>query len=221
MYLKFQLAILLIFVIGFSACGQSNKNKKTSTKKENNKMTTDSKNLDIATFGGGCFWCTEAIFQELKGVQSVTSGYSGGAKPNPTYEQVCSGATGHAECTQIVYDATAITYDELLEVFWKTHDPTTLNQQGADHGTQYRSVIFYHNEKQKERAEYYKAELTKQAVYPNPIVTEITGFTHFYAAENYHQDYYNQNKSQGYCNFVITPKVEKFRKVFKDKLRKE
>jgi peptide-methionine (S)-S-oxide reductase len=173
---------------------------------------------DIATFGTGCFWCTEAIFQELKGVLSVTSGYMGGTVPNPGYEEVCTGTTGHAECLQIVYDPCVITYDELLEVFWESHDPTTLNRQGNDIGTQYRSAIFYHNEEQRQKAEHYKAELDKQGAYPNPIVTEITPASTFYPAEDYHQNYYNDHGSQPYCYLVIRPKVEKFEKAFADKM---
>jgi peptide-methionine (S)-S-oxide reductase len=176
--------------------------------------------LQIATFGSGCFWCTEAIFERLNGVVKVESGYSGGKVENPTYEEVCTGTTGHAEVTQITYDPSIITFDELLEVFWKTHDPTTLNRQGNDVGTQYRSVIFYHNEEQKELAEKYKAELDESDVWDNHIVTEISPFINFYSAEKYHQDYYNNNPNQGYCTFVITPKVEKFEKIFKDKLKK-
>ncbi|HEU4610230.1 MAG TPA: peptide-methionine (S)-S-oxide reductase MsrA [Chitinophagaceae bacterium] len=174
---------------------------------------------DTATFGTGCFWCTEAIFQQLEGVLKVTSGYSGGHVANPSYQQVCTGTTGHAECVQIVYDPAKISFDELLEVFWQTHDPTTLNRQGNDVGTQYRSAIFYHNEQQKEKAEHYKAELNKSGAFNNPIVTEITAYTRFYPAENYHQDYYNNNGDQPYCNYVIRPKLEKFRKVFKDRLK--
>ena len=176
-------------------------------------------NLEKATFGSGCFWCTEAVFERLKGVYKVVSGYSGGTVENPTYEQVCTGKTGHAEVTQITYDPKVITYDELLEVFWKTHDPTTLNRQGNDVGTQYRSVIFYHNDEQKRLAEKYKEELNKSGIWDKPIVTEISPFTNFYPAENYHQNYYDNNPSQPYCSFVITPKVEKFEKVFKDKLK--
>jgi len=176
---------------------------------------------DTATFGTGCFWCTEAIFQELKGVIKVTSGYSGGSVNNPSYEQVCSGTTGHAECLQIIYDPKIISFDELLEVFWESHDPTSLNRQGNDVGTQYRSVIFYHNEEQKQKAEHYKEELNKSKAYNKPIVTEITKFLKFYAAENYHQDYFRLHGSQPYCSFVIRPKVEKFEKVFKDKLKKK
>jgi len=174
---------------------------------------------DTATFATGCFWCTEAIFQELKGVLKATSGYSGGTAVNPSYEEVCTGTTGHAECLQIVYDPKVITYDELLEVFWEAHDPTSLNRQGNDVGTQYRSAIFYHNPEQKQKAEHYKSELDKSGAYNKPVVTEITPFTVFYPAENYHQDYYKLNGSQPYCSFVIRPKVEKFEKVFKDKLK--
>jgi peptide-methionine (S)-S-oxide reductase len=174
---------------------------------------------DTATFGTGCFWCTEAVFQELKGVLKVTSGYSGGTVKNPSYEDVCSGTTGHAECLQIIYDPKVISFDELLEVFWEAHDPTTLNRQGNDVGTQYRSVIFYHDAEQKKKSEDYKAKLDKSGAYSNPIVTEITPFSQFYAAENYHQDYYRLHGSQPYCSFVIRPKVEKFEKVFKNKLK--
>jgi peptide-methionine (S)-S-oxide reductase len=174
---------------------------------------------DTATFGTGCFWCTEAVFQELKGVIKVTSGYSGGKMADPSYEEVCSGTTGHAECLQIVYDPSIITFNELLEVFWKSHDPTTLNRQGNDVGTQYRSAIFYHNEEQRQKAEHYKAELDKSGAYDKPIVTEITPFTKFYPAEDYHQNYYNTHGSEPYCYLVIRPKVEKFERVFKNKLK--
>ena len=174
---------------------------------------------DTATFATGCFWCTEAVFQELKGVLKATSGYSGGHVANPSYEEVCTGTTGHAECLQIIYDPKVISFDELLEVFWEAHDPTTLNRQGNDVGTQYRSAIFYHNEEQRQKAEHYKAELNKSGAYSNPIVTEITPFTRFYSAENYHQDYYRTHGSQPYCSLVIRPMVEKFEKVFKDKLK--
>ncbi len=176
---------------------------------------------DTATFGTGCFWCTEAVFQELKGVVKVTSGYSGGQVVNPTYEQVCNGTTGHAECLQVIYDPKVISYDELLEVFWEVHDPTSLNRQGNDVGTQYRSAIFYHNEEQRQKAEHYKEELNKNKAYDKPIVTEITAFSKFYPAEDYHQDYFRLHGSQPYCSLVIRPKVEKFEKVFKDKLKKK
>lgn len=177
-------------------------------------------NLEKATFGSGCFWCSEAIFERVDGVVSVVSGYAGGKVENPTYEQVCTGTTGHAEVIQITYDPRIINYDALLEIFWRTHDPTTLNRQGNDVGTQYRSVIFYHNEKQKQLAEKYKKELDKSGAWNNPIVTEIVPYTTFYKAEDYHQDYYDNNPHQGYCAFVIAPKLEKFEKVFKDKLKK-
>ena len=176
---------------------------------------------DTATFATGCFWCTEAVFEELDGVLSVTSGYTGGAVPNPTYKEVCTGETGHAECVQIVYEPNKITYDELLEVFFEVHDPTSLNRQGADIGTQYRSAIFYHNEEQKEKAEYYKKELDKSVAYNKPIVTDIATLSKFYPAEDYHQEYYQNNKnSNPYCSVVIRPKLDKFQKVFAKKLKK-
>jgi len=180
----------------------------------------DQNKYEIATFGAGCFWCTEAVFQRLKGVIKVESGYSGGTVPNPSYEAVSTGKTGHAECSQITFDSKVISYAELLEVFWKTHDPTLLNRQGADVGTQYRSVIFYHNEEQKKLAENYKNELDKAKIWSSPIVTEISPLKTFYIAEDYHQNYYNQHSGQPYCSFVITPKLEKFEKVFASKLKK-
>ena len=179
----------------------------------------DSSKTDTATFGAGCFWCVEAVFTELKGVLSVTSGYAGGTVKNPSYKEVCTGTTGHAEVARIVYDPEQITFDELLEVFWQTHDPTTLNSQGNDHGTQYRSVVFYHNAEQKAKAEGYKAELDKSGAWDAPIVTEISPLPDFYPAEDYHQSYYALNGEQGYCQYVIRPKVEKFRKVFAAKLK--
>lgn len=175
---------------------------------------------DTATFGTGCFWCTEAIFEELNGVLSVTSGYSGGKIANPTYKQVCTGETGHAECVQVVYEPNKITYDELLEVFFQVHDPTSLNRQGADVGTQYRSAIFYHNNEQREKAAYYKKELDQSGAYNKPIVTEIVPFKEFYPAEDYHQEYYANNQNTNpYCSVVIRPKLEKFHKVFARKLK--
>ena len=175
--------------------------------------------MEVATFGNGCFWCTEAVFQELKGVSKVVSGYTGGHKLNPTYKEVCSGNTGHAEVLQITFDPKLISFKELLEVFWGTHDPTTLNRQGNDVGTQYRSVIFYHNEEQKRLAVEYKKRLDESGAYDDPIVTEITAYEKFYAAEDYHQNYYKLNPNQGYCSYVIRPKVEKFKKAFADKLK--
>jgi peptide-methionine (S)-S-oxide reductase len=173
----------------------------------------------VATFGSGCFWCTEAIFQRLDGVEKVVSGYSGGHVENPTYEQVCTGTTGHAESIQITYDPSKASYDELLEVFWKTHDPTTRNRQGNDVGPQYRSVIFYHNPEQKKLAESYKGKLEAERIWTRPVVTEIVPFTRFWPAEDYHQNYYNNNPSKGYCSIVITPKIEKFKKIFRDRLK--
>lgn len=175
---------------------------------------------NTATFGSGCFWCTEAIFNRLDGVISVSSGYAGGEEPNPTYELICSGESGYAEVIQVVFDPSIIAYKELLEVFWQTHDPTTLNRQGADVGTQYRSVIFYHNNLQKEKATHFRDELQKAKIWKNPIVTEISPLQDFYPAEKYHQDFYENNPNQAYCNFVITPKIEKFEKVFSEKLKK-
>ncbi len=175
---------------------------------------------DTATFGTGCFWCTEAIFQQLEGVMKVTNGYSGGFTDNPDYKEVCTGTTGHAECLQIIFDPAKISFDELLEVFWQTHDPTTLNRQGNDIGTQYRSVIFIHNEAQRQKAEHYKTALDKSGAFDKPIVTSLEPFTRFYPAEDYHQNYYLNNPGQGYCQYVIRPKVEKFQKVFKAKLKK-
>jgi peptide-methionine (S)-S-oxide reductase len=210
----------LVTLATLFSCAQKQKAKKDISKN----MTTNTNGsvntaTDTATFGTGCFWCTEAIFQQLEGVVSATSGYSGGHVNNPTYKEVCTGTTGHAEVLQVVYDPKKITFDELLEVFWQTHDPTTLNRQGNDVGPQYRSVVFYHNNEQKEKAEKYKAELDKSGAFNNPIVTEISPFTKFYAAEDYHQDYYNLNGAEPYCNIVIRPKVEKFKKVFKSKLK--
>jgi peptide-methionine (S)-S-oxide reductase len=175
--------------------------------------------LQKATFGMGCFWCTEALFQRLNGVSNVKSGYEGGDVPNPTYEEVCTGTTNHAEVTEVTYDPAKISYDELLEVFWKSHDPTTLNRQGADVGTQYRSVIFYHSDEQKEIAEKYKAALNKDNAFGKPVVTTIVKAEPFYVAENYHQDYFIKNGELPYCRLVILPKMEKLEKLFRAKLK--
>lgn len=175
-------------------------------------------NPSVATLGGGCFWCLEAILLELRGVLRVESGYAGGDEPNPTYREVCTGTTGHAEVVQVIYDPTVISYRELLEVFFSIHDPTTLNRQGADVGTQYRSVIFYHNPEQKQVADAVIGELTAAGAWPAPIVTELAPFTAFYPAEEYHHDYYRRNPSQPYCRAVIDPKVARFRKRFAAKL---
>ncbi|NRT15617.1 peptide-methionine (S)-S-oxide reductase [Flavobacterium sp. 28A] len=176
-------------------------------------------NNEVAIFGGGCFWCTEAVFLELKGVDKVVPGYIGGQVENPTYAAICTGTTGHAEAIKITFDKSQISYGELLQIFFATHDPTTLNRQGNDIGTQYRSEIFYLNTGQKEIALDYINLLTTEAVFDNPIVTKISEAPHFYEAEDYHNNYYNQNKSQGYCSYVITPKIEKLKKYFQDKLK--
>jgi len=200
---------LLIFS-ALQACAQ----------KQNNRIEDmENNDLQLATFGAGCFWCVEAIFQRVDGVQKVVSGYSGGDIKNPSYREVCTGRTGHAEVCQLSYDPTEVSFEELLEIFWSTHDPTTLNRQGNDVGTQYRSVVFYHNEDQKRLAEAYKSELDQADVYKDPIVTEISPYETMYVAEDYHQNYFNENGSQPYCSFVIQPKVEKFKKVFQDKLK--
>ncbi|MEQ8927302.1 MAG: peptide-methionine (S)-S-oxide reductase MsrA [Fulvivirga sp.] len=175
--------------------------------------------MNKAIFGAGCFWCIEAVFQQIKGVSNIESGYMGGKVKNPTYREVCSGLTGHAEIIQFDFDPTVISYKELLEIFWKTHDPTTLNRQGADVGTQYRSVVFYVNEEQKELALAYKQKLNEANVFGNPVVTEISVAKEFYTAEEYHQNYYNDNKNQPYCTFVVKPKVDKVKSVFAEKLK--
>jgi peptide-methionine (S)-S-oxide reductase len=174
---------------------------------------------ELATFGTGCFWCTEAVFQQLKGVSKVVSGYSGGQVVNPSYRQVCTGLTGHAEVIQITYDPAVITFPELLEVFWRSHDPTTLNRQGNDFGPQYRSAIFTHTEQQKKQAELYKRKVDAAKVFSDPVVTEIVPFTVFYPAEDYHQNYYNQNSRQPYCRAIIRPKLDKLKAVFHEKLK--
>jgi peptide-methionine (S)-S-oxide reductase len=214
--------VVILVLTSLTSCGQQTNSTKATTKKinSNTNMDTNTK-LDTITLGGGCFWCTEAIFQQLNGVVKVESGYSGGKIKNPTYREVCSGLTGHAECTQITYDGTKVSLAEILEVFFKTHDPTTLNKQGGDEGTQYRSVIFYRNDEQKKIAEEIKTGLDKSGAFTDPIVTEITPFEVFYKAEDYHQDYYNLNKnSNPYCTYVIVPKIEKFKKYFAEKLKK-
>ncbi len=175
--------------------------------------------LKLATFGAGCFWCTEAVFQNVKGVSKVVSGYAGGKIKNPTYREICTGTTGHAEVTQITFDPSKVSFEELLEVFWNTHDPTTLNRQGADEGTQYRSVIFYHTDEQRKAAENYKSQLEASKVFKNPIVTEISPLPDYYPAENYHQNYFDLNPNQSYCQYVVRPKVEKFKKQFHSKLK--
>ncbi|MCS6807867.1 MAG: peptide-methionine (S)-S-oxide reductase MsrA [Bacteroidota bacterium] len=216
--------VYLIMCSALSCVAQSNKQEQNVSSKERTipvftVQEPASGQTELATFGSGCFWCTEAIFQRVKGVLKVVSGYSGGTVANPTYKQVCEGTTGHAECVQITYDPTQIRYEDLLKIFWKTHDPTTPNRQGNDVGTQYRSVIFYHSEQQKALAERYKKELDASGAWDKPIVTQIVPMTAFYPAEEYHQNYFHNNPNQGYCMFVIRPKVEKFEAVFKDKLK--
>lgn len=187
--------------------------------KKSNAMT-NAENLEVATLGAGCFWCVEAVFQELEGVQSVISGYTGGHKQNPTYKEVCTGTTGHNEVAQVTFDPSVISFEEILEVFWATHDPTTLNRQGYDVGTQYRSGIYYNNESQKTIAEKSKKEIAP-TLWDAPIVTEIEPLGDFYIAEDYHQNFYTLNPNYGYCRAIINPKVNKFRKQFKDKLKKK
>ncbi len=205
----------ILGIVALLGCNQSN----LQTQMLGSKNYYMSMKTDTATFGTGCFWCTEAIFQELKGVQKATSGYSGGHVANPSYEQVTGKKTGHAEVIQVVYNPEEITFDDLLEVFWQVHDPTTLNRQGADVGPQYRSAIFYHNQEQKDKATHYKEELDKSGAFNSAIVTEITQFKQFYEAEAYHQNFYTNNPNYGYCSYVIKPKLDKFRSVFKEKLR--
>jgi peptide-methionine (S)-S-oxide reductase len=221
MLLKFYFTGLCFISTFCLYCAQPAKNKETKeiTHNMDNKTIPVGLKTDTAYFGEGCFWCTEAFFQRLNGVYEVNSGYGGGHVPNPTYEQVCDKNTGHVELAQIIYDPKVVSFDELLEVFWKTHDPTTLNQQGADVGPQYRSVIFYTNEEQRQKAEAYKLALDKSGAFNKPIVTAIEPFKNFYPAENYHQNYYNNNGDAPYCRFVIRPKLEKFEKVFKNKLK--
>lgn len=177
--------------------------------------------MEMATFAGGCFWCTEAVFLELKGVEAIVSGYIGGKTMNPVYKEICQGDTGHAEAIQITFNPEVISFGELLELFFATHDPTTLNRQGNDVGTQYRSEIFYHNDEQRAISEDFIRFLTQEDVFGKPIVTKLSPVSTFFEAEDYHQNYYNQNKSQGYCSFVITPKIDKVRQYFKDKLKGE
>jgi peptide-methionine (S)-S-oxide reductase len=200
--------LISIFVLSINGFAQNSKTKSTS-------------NLETITLGGGCYWCVEAVYENLDGVKSVISGFSGGKIANPTYEEVCTGTTGHAEVVQITYDKNKTDLNEIFKVFFTVHDPTTLNRQGADVGTQYRSVIFYKNDEQKKAAESIIAELNKAKVYSSPIVTKVEPFRAFYKAEDYHQNYYANNKNQPYCKMVIQPKIEKFEKVFKDKLKKK
>lgn len=202
-YKRNTIYVLIVFLLLCQSCkGQIEK-------------SHSSKNMELATLGAGCFWCVEAVFQTIDGVIKVESGYSGGNVKNPTYEAVCSGKTGHAEVCQLTYDPSKVSYEKILEAFWLSHDPTTLNRQGNDVGTQYRSVIYYHSDEQRKIAEKYKEKLNKSGSFKSSVVTEISPFSAFYKAENYHQNYYNNNKNQPYCSYVIQPKLEKFRKVWK------
>jgi peptide-methionine (S)-S-oxide reductase len=210
--LIFTLALFVSFCTDRNASSQ-NKNLKVN-------MESKSDNYQTVTLGAGCFWCVEAIFERLDGVISATSGYSGGTVKNPTYKEVCTGRTGHAEVIQVVFDPAVLPFAKLLEVFFKTHDPTTLNRQGADVGTQYRSAIFYHNDEQKRIAEEIKTLLNNEKVWSDPIVTEITPFSNFFVAEDYHQEYFENNPNEGYCRMVVAPKVAKFEKLFQDYLKK-
>lgn len=215
-------ALLLSCGFFLTGCAQTpekpfSQSKSFQTMSESKPAQTAS--VDTATFGAGCFWCTEAQFQQLKGVLTVESGYMGGKTANPTYKQVSTGNTGHAEVIRVTFDPSVLSYDELLAAFWQSHDPTTLNRQGADVGTQYRSAIFYYTPEQKEKAEKYKAELTAENAFGGPVVTEIVPESPFYVAEDYHQNYYNENGNQPYCQMVVRPKLEKFKKVFADKLK--
>lgn len=211
-------ALSLIFGLVFTSCTAKEKPMIKDDFKEPVKVK-EIEGMEVATFAGGCFWCTEAIFLEIKGVEKVVSGYIGGKTKNPTYKDICTGETGHAEAIQITYNPKEVAYEDLLEVFFGTHDPTTLNRQGADVGTQYRSEIFYHSEAQKVKAENYIELLVKEKLYDKSIVTKISSATQFYPAEDYHQNYYNQNSSQGYCQMVIAPKLEKLHKYYKSKLK--
>jgi peptide-methionine (S)-S-oxide reductase len=219
-YFKQAMALLPLCVC-FQAGAQDDAYEHTQTFRQMNAAAAKTMvhKMDTASFGAGCYWCTEAQFQQLKGVKKVESGFSGGHVKKPSYEEVCTGNTGHAEVCNIYYDASVISFDELLAAFWTCHDPTQLNRQGNDVGTQYRSVIFYHNGEQREKAELYKKKLNEEKAWDKPVVTEISPFKAFYKAENYHQNYYNQNGEQPYCHYVIGPKVEKFKAVFKGKLK--
>lgn len=207
----------ILLACSLAGCAQEKSRKSVDNKRKTSNINS---NMDTITFGSGCFWCTEAIFQQVKGVEQVTSGYSGGHVVNPTYEQICEKNTGHAEVCQLVYDPAVVTFESLLEIFWQTHDPTTLNRQGNDVGPQYRSVIFYHNDQQRQKSEEYKQALDASGAFPRPIVTTVEPFKNFYKAEEYHQNYYRNNPNQAYCYFVIRPKMEKFEKVFKDRQKK-
>jgi peptide-methionine (S)-S-oxide reductase len=211
------LALLAVVLVAFVACKRDEPVVSEASPMPKGPLPADRK---LATFGGGCFWCAEAIFRRVDGVLSVESGFAGGIVEKPTYHQVCDGDTGHAEVVQIAYDPKKVRYDDLLEIFWKTHDPTTLNRQGDDVGTQYRSIILFHDDEQRKTAESIKGALDASGAFKGPIVTQIVPFTKFWKAEDYHQDYFALNADNRYCRYVVAPKVEKFERVFKDRLRK-
>lgn len=222
------LQLITVLPLAVSACDETNNNNKeqmenkikSPTMVSESDMITGTLSVDTITLGGGCFWCVEAVYDRLDGVVKVESGFSGGTVKNPSYREVCTGTTGHAEVVQITFDNSKTSVDEILKVFFSVHDPTTLNRQGADVGTQYRSVIFYRNDKQRNIAKSIIDDLNNNNVYPRPIVTQLVPFKNFYKAEDYHQDYYDQNKDAPYCRLVIQPKLEKFEEVFKDRLKK-
>ena len=216
-FFYYSLAFIVLVAAGLVAFTKTSDNKKLIPASNDFPV----KGKDTATFAAGCFWCVDAQFKELKGVESVGSGFAGGHVKNPTYKEVCTGTTGHAEACNIIYDPAQISYDELLAAFFTVHDPTQLNRQGNDVGTQYRSAIFYHNAAQKEKAEYYIAKLNDAKAYKNKIVTVVSPYTVFYKADETHQDFYNKNPDQPYCKYVIQPELEKFRKVFKGKLKQQ
>ena len=211
---------LVAIVLAFSTMACQSKDKKEMTELPSSTETLNQKNLETATFAGGCFWCTEAVFLEIEGVKSVMPGYIGGQTENPTYEEISTGRTGHAEAIEIIFDPKMVSYGELLEIFFATHDPTTLNRQGADVGTQYRSEVFYHNEEQKKITEDYIALMNLENTFGKPLVTAISKAPKFYVAEDYHKNYYSRNTSQSYCSYVITPKINKLKEKFADKLKK-
>ncbi len=210
---------LIAIVLAFSTMACQSKEKKTMTESQAVSEVVNQENLETATLAGGCFWCTEAVFLEIKGVKSVLPGYIGGKSENPTYEEICTGKTGHAEAIEIVFDPKIVSFGELLEIFFATHDPTTLNRQGADVGTQYRSEVFYHNEKQKKITEDYIALMNLENTFGKTIVTAVSKAPKFYFAEDYHKNYYNRNSNQSYCTYVITPKINKLKEKFQDKLK--
>ena len=220
MNIKINSLILGIIILFTSiSCGQKSENQKISNKMNEEKVNMTG--METITFGAGCFWCVEAVFQQIEGVVKVESGYSNGQTKNPSYKEVCTGNTGHAEVVQVTFDPKKVSFDTILEIFWKTHDPTTLNRQGGDAGTQYRSGVFYSNESQKVAAQSWLKKLNDEHVFPNPIVTEITALSNYSKAEDYHQDYYDLNGHNPYCQVVIKPKMDKLQKTFKDKLKKD